>query len=76
MSSSSTPGSANLSLYRVLTYCEPLSERRFTQNLKFLPKYHPIDAGLVDHLDSGIEVRLNGTKLTNSIGVSEGNPAL
>jgi iron complex outermembrane recepter protein len=44
------------------------------QNLQFLPKYHTIDAGLVAHLDSGIELRLTGTNLTNSIGVTEGNP--
>ncbi len=44
------------------------------QNLQFLPKYSTIDAGVVAHFNSGIDLRLTGTNLTNSIGVTEGNP--
>ncbi|WP_198414752.1 TonB-dependent receptor [Piscinibacter terrae] len=44
-----------------------------TQNLQILPKYHTLDAGFVAHLANGIDVRLTGTNLTNSIGITEGN---
>ncbi|HEV8314782.1 MAG TPA: TonB-dependent receptor, partial [Burkholderiaceae bacterium] len=38
-----------------------------------LPSYSTIDAGLVASFDDGIEVRLTGTNLTNTIGLTEGN---
>lgn len=43
------------------------------QNQQILPKYHTIDAGLVAHLNNGIDVRLTGTNLTDEIGITEGN---
>ena len=43
------------------------------QNAQILPKYHTLDAGLVAHLNNGIDVRLTGTNLTNTIGITEGN---
>jgi outer membrane receptor protein involved in Fe transport len=43
------------------------------QNLQILPKYNTLDAGVVAHLDNGIDLRLTGTNLTNTIGITEGN---
>jgi outer membrane receptor protein involved in Fe transport len=43
------------------------------QNLQILPKFNTLDAGLVAHLDNGIDVRLTGRNLTNEIGITEGN---
>ncbi|HMC16203.1 MAG TPA: TonB-dependent receptor [Albitalea sp.] len=44
-----------------------------TQNTQILPKYHTLDAGVVAHLNNGIDLRLTGTNLTNTIGITEGN---
>jgi len=38
-----------------------------------LPKYDTLDAGIVAHLNNGIDIRLTGTNLTNKIGLTEGN---
>jgi outer membrane receptor protein involved in Fe transport len=43
------------------------------QNLQILPKYDTIDAGIVAHLNNGIDLRFTGTNLTNEIGITEGN---
>jgi outer membrane receptor protein involved in Fe transport len=43
------------------------------QNLQILPKFNTLDAGLVAHLENGIDVRLTGRNLTNAIGITEGN---
>ncbi|HEY1391844.1 MAG TPA: TonB-dependent receptor, partial [Methylibium sp.] len=38
-----------------------------------LPAYHTLDAGAVLSLYNGVELRLTGTNLTNTIGLTEGN---
>lgn len=43
------------------------------ENAQILPKYHTLDAGVVAHLNNGIDVRLSGTNLTDTIGITEGN---
>jgi outer membrane receptor protein involved in Fe transport len=48
---------------------------RFASNANTLklPKYDTLDAGIVAHLNSGIDIRLTGTNLTNKVGLTEGN---
>ncbi|CAG1017497.1 Colicin I receptor [Burkholderiaceae bacterium] len=43
------------------------------ENQQFLPKYDTLDAGVVAHLNNGLDVRLTGTNLTNELGITEGN---
>ena len=43
------------------------------QNAQVLPKYETLDAGVVAHLNNGMDLRLTGTNLTNTIGITEGN---
>ena len=45
-------------------------------NLQKLPAYNTLDLGAVAHLDNGIDVRLTGTNMTNTLGITEGNPRL
>src|SRR6202012_6004646 len=41
-------------------------------NQQILPAYYTLDAGLVAELGSNFEIRLQGTNLTNQIGLTEG----
>lgn len=43
-------------------------------NAQKIPSYNTLDAGIVAQFDNGIEVRLTGTNLNNSLGITEGNP--
>ena len=42
-------------------------------NTQYLPKYYTLDAGLVAGFGSRFEVRLQGTNLTDQLGLTEGN---
>lgn len=42
-------------------------------NQQVLPAYHTLDAGVVAQLANGVEVRLTGSNLTNTFGLTEGN---
>jgi iron complex outermembrane receptor protein len=42
-------------------------------NVLKLPAYNTLDAGLIAYLANGIDIRLTGTNLTNTIGLTEGN---
>lgn len=62
---------ATVKLYTTYSY---IGERfADQQNQQILPKYHTLDAGVVAHMNNGIDVRLSGTNLTNEIGITEGN---
>lgn len=45
-------------------------------NLQTLPSYNTLDLGAVAHLANGIDLRLTGTNVTNTLGITEGNPRL
>ncbi|HEX5687701.1 MAG TPA: TonB-dependent receptor [Ideonella sp.] len=45
-------------------------------NLQTLPAYDTLDLGAVAHLANGIDIRLTGTNVTNTLGITEGNPRL
>src|SRR6185437_14917148 len=42
-------------------------------NQQILPQYYTLDAGAVAEVGDKFEVRLQGTNLTNQIGLTEGN---
>jgi outer membrane receptor protein involved in Fe transport len=42
-------------------------------NTQVLPQYYTLDAGVVAGIGSNFEVRLQGSNLTNQIGLTEGN---
>jgi outer membrane receptor protein involved in Fe transport len=42
-------------------------------NTQVLPKYYTLDAGVVAGIGSNFEIRLQGSNLTNQIGLTEGN---
>ena len=42
-------------------------------NQQVLPSYYTLDAGIVSNLGDHFEVRLQGSNLTNQIGLTEGN---
>lgn len=42
-------------------------------NQQVLPGYHTLDAGVVAFLHNGLELRLTGTNLTDTFGLTEGN---
>jgi len=42
-------------------------------NTQILPEYNTLDAGVVTEIGSSFEVRLQGSNLTNEIGLTEGN---
>ena len=42
-------------------------------NQEVLPAYYTLDAGAVAEIGHNFEVRLQGTNLTNQIGLTEGN---
>jgi outer membrane receptor protein involved in Fe transport len=64
-------GMGSLRLFATYAY---IGERFADQeNQQILPKYHTVDAGVVARLNNGIDVRLTGTNLTNTIGITEGN---
>lgn len=42
-------------------------------NQQVLPSYHTFDAGLSAQLNNGLELRLTGTNLGNTFGLTEGN---
>src|SRR5262249_35411533 len=42
-------------------------------NQQVLPAYYTLDAGLVAEIGKNFEVRLQGSNLTNQIGLTEGN---
>jgi outer membrane receptor protein involved in Fe transport len=59
---------------RLFTTYSYIGERFADQeNQQILPKYHTLDAGVVAHLNNGLDLRLTGTNLTNEIGITEGN---
>jgi len=43
-------------------------------NKQFLPSYNTLDLGAVAHLANGIDIRLTGTNVTNTLGITESNP--
>jgi outer membrane receptor protein involved in Fe transport len=59
---------------RVFTTYSYIGER-FSDpgNTQVLPKYYTLDAGIVAGIGSNFEVRLQGSNLTNQIGLTEGN---
>jgi len=52
--------------YVDLRYSDP-------ENTQVLPSYTTLDAGLVGDIGPHLEARLQGTKLTNEVGLTEGN---
>jgi outer membrane receptor protein involved in Fe transport len=42
-------------------------------NQEILPAYYTLDAGAVAEIGHNFEVRIQGTNLTNQIGLTEGN---
>jgi outer membrane receptor protein involved in Fe transport len=63
-----------LGTFKVFATFTHIGERfNDVQNLQILPKFNTLDAGLVAHLGNGIDVRLTGRNLTNTIGITEGN---
>ena len=44
-----------------------------TQNKQLLPGYNTLDAGILASVGDNVELRLNGTNLTNEFGLTEGN---
>ena len=42
-------------------------------NQQVLPAYYTLDAGIVAELGKNFEIRLQGSNLTNQIGLTEGN---
>ena len=60
--------------FRIFTTYSYIGER-FSDpgNTQVLPKYYTLDAGIVAGLGSNFEVRLQGSNLTNQIGLTEGN---
>ena len=52
--------------YVDLRYSDP-------ENAQILPAYATLDAGLIGKLGSDLEVRVQGTNLTNTLGLTEGN---
>jgi outer membrane receptor protein involved in Fe transport len=42
-------------------------------NLQVLPSYYTLDAGIISELGDHFEVRLQGSNLTNELGLTEGN---
>ena len=59
-------------LYLTLYY----QGRRFVDaaNSTQLPAYTTLDAGLISHITDRLRIQLVGTNLTNTIGLTEGNP--
>jgi hypothetical protein len=43
------------------------------ENLQVLPPYATLDAGLIARIGPHLEVRIQGTNLTNTLGLTEGN---
>lgn len=62
----------NLKLWATWAYID----KRFVDdaNLAVLPSYHKLDAGLAVDISRQVGVQLVGNNLTNSIGLTEGNP--
>ena len=60
--------------FRVFTTYSYIGER-FSDpgNTQVLPKYYTLDADIVAGIGSNFEVRLQGSNLTNQIGLTEGN---
>ena len=60
--------------FRIFTTYSYIGER-FSDpgNTQVLPKYYTLDAGIVAGIGSNFEVRLQGSNLTNQIGLTEGN---
>jgi outer membrane receptor protein involved in Fe transport len=52
--------------YVDLRYSDP-------ENLQVLPAYTTLDAGIIGKVGSHVEVRVQGTNLTNELGLTEGN---
>lgn len=44
-----------------------------TESTQVLPPYTTLDAGVVDEIGAHLQVRLQGTNLTNALGLTEGN---
>ena len=47
-----------------------------TENTQILPAYATLDAGIVGDFGEHVELRLQGTNLSNSLGLTEGNSRL
>ena len=49
--------------------------RRYSDptNQQVLPSYYTLDAGIVSELSDHFEVRLQGSNLTDQLGLTEGN---
>ena len=60
--------------FRVFTTYSYIGER-FSDpgNTQVLPRYYTLDAGVVAGIGPNFEVRLQGSNLTNQIGLTEGN---
>jgi outer membrane receptor protein involved in Fe transport len=60
--------------FRVFTTYSYIGQRYSDPgNTQVLPKYYTLDAGVVAGIGSNFEVRLQGSNLTNQIGLTEGN---
>jgi iron complex outermembrane recepter protein len=42
-------------------------------NQQILPSYYTLDAGIVSEIGHNFEIRLQGSNLTNQLGLTEGN---
>jgi outer membrane receptor protein involved in Fe transport len=60
--------------FRVFTTYSYIGQRYSDPgNTQVLPKYYTLDAGIVAGIGPNFEVRLQGSNLTNQIGLTEGN---
>ncbi|GGC08023.1 TonB-dependent receptor [Pseudoduganella buxea] len=67
-------GDNELRLYGTYTH---IGERWADQaNLQYLPSYKTVDLGAVYRLGEKIELRVNGSNLSNELGLTEGNSRL
>jgi outer membrane receptor protein involved in Fe transport len=60
--------------FRVFTTYSYIGQRYSDPgNTQVLPKYYTLDAGVVTGIGNNVEIRLQGSNLTNQIGLTEGN---
>ncbi len=60
--------------FRVFTTYSYIGQRYSDPtNTQVLPKYYTLDAGVVAGFGSNFEIRLQGSNLTDQIGLTEGN---
>ena len=65
----------DLGTFRVFgTYTRTAHRYSDAQNQQFLPGYGTLDIGATASLENGVDLRLSITNVTNTLGLTEGNP--